>query len=1038
MSTSKPITLALGLGAVVCAAAAVAWWASADRLEFYSGAGVEQVDAAEHDARDILWRAPERLDEPISTSGDEFEASVAPGGPTANNEMFFARVSGSGDTDLYVAERVGRVWSEPAALAALNTLDNEQSPRLSPDGAWLYFASDRPGGEGGLDLWSAPRTDMGWGEPVNLGASVNSHYNDAQPTLDPSDNTLWFASDRPWVPESLAVQGETTTRDEVPLNFDLYSVRRTGGPAAVRDAVLSSPADDVSPAFSPVGDFLYFASSRVGGAGGLDLYRARMTDGAPSPARSLGRPVNTDGDEFDPAPASEGFELFYSTAPPSMDAATSLDLLRTVSREVELGRQTEYGDLAALLRLLPWILLVLAVVLLLAMLRRLIAGGATGASLGALSLMAKCVLVSLILHALLLALLSLWMVEPEAGQLADADSGTRVSLASSTIRSSLEEQVRASAGDPVQVSAEVLPDASTMVPLNVVAAAPERSDVAPVQARSEEAPVSRTANAVATDTAVASQRPAAATPLPAATANESMALQTPAAAAVQRTDEAQTRLADSSLEQINASTAPLPLGQVAAESTSAPAASQSDTASSDRPIERTTPSGSPDAPTSTVVLQDTLPASDVPSLELATPRGEQAEAPAPEAEASVALGAIASAQSSPLEFQADSSLRAARPGVVRREMSSAPSRSLPLPAPAAPSTRTTAPNPIPVPTAALTLPAPAGDTDLADTAQAEPTLTLDPGSPDLKLDTPPDTPFARLSPDNTDTPSPDSARETVEIRRELGALRAPVPDRALASYAPKIASVRTAMPDLRIPIEVPIPAEPEPDTLTGTVLDAVTSAPIAGAQIRLDLLEAADASANSGTDGAFVLRAFDIPDNAAISASAKGYIPYSANITADELEEGATTVILLWPESRLTVALEDDPAVHHLGNDAFTGRVNSQFQRQAEGLTLELPFALSAEQLPPNTAGATLLMLAKGVQLENRFYINGRRLDTTFPESPSNGSFGEIAVELPIRLFREGFNTLGIESIRRGDTDYDDFEFVNARIQFIPANVVID
>jgi len=1103
MSGSRLVTAALGVAAAACAIGAAVWWASADRMEFYTGAGVQNASVSDHEARDILWRSPERLGEAFEDDAESFEGSVPSGGPTANNELLFARVSADGDTDLYSAERVGREWSAPRPIAALNTLHNEQSPRLSPEGAWLYFTSDRPGGEGGLDLWKSPRTSGGWGDPINLGPEINTRDNEAHAVIDPGSGALWFASDRERV--VVAVESEDDTAPASDGGFDLYRASRDG--VELVESV-SSLEDDVAPAFSPVGDFVYFASSREGGAGGLDLYRARVTKGTAGALRSLGAPVNTAGDELDPAPASEGFELFYT----SVDDEGVAGFLRTVSREVELTRDVRYGDLAALMRLLPWILLVLAIVLLLSMLRRLAKGGAAGASLGALSLMAKCVLVSLVLHAILLALLSLWMVEPEEGQLAEADSGTRVSLTSSSIRSSLESQVRDTAGDPVEVTAEDIADNATPTPVDAIAATPESAAPAPTQ-EINESPLSR---AVAQTDAASAREISRDVAEPALSAREAteLSVNTPTAARARRVDEAWARI-DSALESPSA--APLeyaPTSENAVAASVEPAAREGD----ERPIERAvreatvgasvageleplTPAENASStelalhtpevararrasePETGIAAPDfqarepIAPPTTSPAFSLATPAPQTAELadqprvarPEPEADASsrstraVLPDALPNTVDAELSFAtpgATANERAVEAGVnidlervAPRRDEPTPARSLSVEAPAPESAiagdaprraRPTASAPELSPATRLDLSTPAIDTPLAELAlpgavdsdepvaraERDVELALQPADAPLRKDAPS---VAVVAPLSATIPVP---TETVrdDLRRP-DPIDAPAPRSGeLAELGVPSAAART--PDLRLPIATPIPVEP--DALSGTVLDAVTSEPIAGARVRLDLAEEEDASATSGDDGAFVLRAFDIPDNSAISASARGYIPYSANITADELEAGATAVILLWPESLLTVALEEDPEVHHLGNDAFTGRVNSQFQRRAEGLTIELPFSLSEEQLPPNTNGATLLMLAKGVQLDNRFYLNGRRLNVTFPASPRDGSFGEVAVELPMRLFREGFNTLGIESVRRGDTDYDDFEFVNVRVQFIPANVIID
>ena len=76
----------------------------------------------------------------------------------------------SAQFDLTNALRTG--WSEPVHLEPpINTSSTDQSPALSPDGLSLYFASDRPGSLGGVDLWVSRRAShhSAWETPVNLG-----------------------------------------------------------------------------------------------------------------------------------------------------------------------------------------------------------------------------------------------------------------------------------------------------------------------------------------------------------------------------------------------------------------------------------------------------------------------------------------------------------------------------------------------------------------------------------------------------------------------------------------------------------------------------------------------------------------------------------------------------------------------------------------------------------------------------------------------------------------------------------------------------
>lgn len=90
-------------------------------------------------------------------------------------------------------------WSPPENLGApINTSFNEQGPTLSNDGLRLYFGSDRSGGFGGFDIWFSRRacTDCPWGPPENLGAVVNSVSGETGPSMSVDGHLLFFRSNR--------------------------------------------------------------------------------------------------------------------------------------------------------------------------------------------------------------------------------------------------------------------------------------------------------------------------------------------------------------------------------------------------------------------------------------------------------------------------------------------------------------------------------------------------------------------------------------------------------------------------------------------------------------------------------------------------------------------------------------------------------------------------------------------------------------------------------------------------------------------------
>ncbi|MCU0916369.1 MAG: hypothetical protein MUC88_17670, partial [Planctomycetes bacterium] len=109
-----------------------------------------------------------------------------------------AAPSGYGSGDLWVSRRTAKdtPWGKPQNLGpVLNTANFEGCPSISADGLSLYFASQRPGGYGYIDLYMTTRqsTDDAWGPPVNLGAPINTWNSEATPFISPDGLSLYYA-----------------------------------------------------------------------------------------------------------------------------------------------------------------------------------------------------------------------------------------------------------------------------------------------------------------------------------------------------------------------------------------------------------------------------------------------------------------------------------------------------------------------------------------------------------------------------------------------------------------------------------------------------------------------------------------------------------------------------------------------------------------------------------------------------------------------------------------------------------------------------
>ena len=92
------------------------------------------------------------------------------------------------------AENNGKKWKEVTNLAFNSDEYSVTHPSISPDGKTLYFASDMPGGFGGMDIWFVTQDEKGnWSKPSNLGSRVNTAKNESFPSMDQS-GVLFFSS----------------------------------------------------------------------------------------------------------------------------------------------------------------------------------------------------------------------------------------------------------------------------------------------------------------------------------------------------------------------------------------------------------------------------------------------------------------------------------------------------------------------------------------------------------------------------------------------------------------------------------------------------------------------------------------------------------------------------------------------------------------------------------------------------------------------------------------------------------------------------
>jgi len=141
------------------------------------------------------WSEPKNMGAPINSAGSEWYPTVA-----ANGTMYFGsdREGGKGRTDIYRSRLEGGKYTEAENLgAAINTEFNEFEPLIAPDESFLIFmAGGRAGGLGGFDLYISYNRNGAWTKPVNLGDKINSSGNEYSPTISPNGKYFFWTSTR--------------------------------------------------------------------------------------------------------------------------------------------------------------------------------------------------------------------------------------------------------------------------------------------------------------------------------------------------------------------------------------------------------------------------------------------------------------------------------------------------------------------------------------------------------------------------------------------------------------------------------------------------------------------------------------------------------------------------------------------------------------------------------------------------------------------------------------------------------------------------
>ncbi len=140
------------------------------------------------------WQKPEVIETELNSAYDEGACAFSPDGKT----MYLTQCTTDPTYPRYAtictAPRSDAAWGKATPLVITkDTLSSVAHPAVSPDGEWLYFVSDMPGGVGGLDIWRVRLGDHGVGGVENVGEPINTEGDEMFPTFRPNGD-LYFSS----------------------------------------------------------------------------------------------------------------------------------------------------------------------------------------------------------------------------------------------------------------------------------------------------------------------------------------------------------------------------------------------------------------------------------------------------------------------------------------------------------------------------------------------------------------------------------------------------------------------------------------------------------------------------------------------------------------------------------------------------------------------------------------------------------------------------------------------------------------------------
>ena len=233
--------------------------AEGDELSGITGTKAGDIFVSQKDDKG-KWGKPEAIVSGLNTEFDEGACCFTPD----QSQMYLTQCTTDPNYPRYAtivtSNRSDAAWGKASVLEITrDTLSSYAHPAVSPDGQWLYFTSDMPGGKGGYDIWRVRLTSNGLGGVENLGEPVNTPGNEMFPTFKPNGD-LYFSSDG-----HKGLGGLDIYIAKVDKRTKKFVLEHPGYP-------LNSYGDDFGMTFEGPHNRGYFSSNRGDGRGWDHIY----------------------------------------------------------------------------------------------------------------------------------------------------------------------------------------------------------------------------------------------------------------------------------------------------------------------------------------------------------------------------------------------------------------------------------------------------------------------------------------------------------------------------------------------------------------------------------------------------------------------------------------------------------------------------------------------------------------------------------------------------------------------------------------------